>query len=190
MANNALTKITIVHNARVPVNSVDARLSQASGEPRLFMRWFRTLLDQIASGIQGGEITYELEDVTTLTKSTGTITCTGVPTANDTVTIGGVTLTWVASAANENQVTIGGSATLSAAALAAAINAHSKLKGLVVATSAAGVCTITCAVHGRIGNLITTAESGTNTTVQQAVLAGAVATQKAAARTFDFGGTG
>lgn len=57
-------------------------------------------------------------------------------TANtDTNTVGTTVLTWVASAANENQVTIGADADAAVTNLAAAINAHSTLSGIVSASA-------------------------------------------------------
>jgi len=187
MPTNAITTLTIVHSAKIAPLDIQRKFAQPSGSARLFISSLITELRGFA-GARNGQVTVRIESATNTTKATGTITCTGVPTADDTVTIGGKLLTWKAAAANENEVTIGASDSASATALAAAIEANSVLQGLVTATSAAGVVTIASAVPGRIGNLITTAESGTNTTAEQTVLAGAAATQQAAARTFDFGG--
>lgn len=86
-----------------------------------------------------------------------TFTLTDVGTANDTLVIGGQTLTLVASAANENQVTIGGTAGATATAIAAAINVHTKLKGLVTASASGtstGIVTMTLSLAGRWGLLV------------------------------------
>lgn len=92
-------------------------------------------------------------------------TFTGLPTANDTHVIGGVTLTWKASAANENEVTIGADATACALALIAKINAHTKLAGLfLAATGGAGIFTLTLMSGGRLGNHILCTESVANYT--------------------------
>lgn len=187
---NAITKVTIVSSAKIPLVDIERKFAQPTGSQREFLLELINELRGFCSGARNGEITVEIESAADLDHATGTITCTGVPTANDTVTIGGKALTWKAAAANENEVTIGADAGESGDNLAAAINANSVLEGLVSATSdAAGVVTITSVVPGRIGNLITTAESGTNTTAEQAVLAGASATMHVAPRTFDFGGT-
>lgn len=71
-------------------------------------------------------------------------------TIADTTTIGAVTLTWVAASANEDQVTIGANVTADGDNLAAKINAHSKLAGLVSAINAAGTVTITHLVDPRV----------------------------------------
>lgn len=75
--------------------------------------------------------------------TTATVTLAAVATANDTLVIGPVTLTWVASSANENQVTIGANTTVASTNLAAIINAHSILKNYVTASPATNVTTIT-----------------------------------------------
>lgn len=117
-----------------------------------------------------------------------TATLGGVGTANDTLTIGSIVLTLVASAANENQVTIGGSATLTAAAIAAAINAHSKLKGLVSATSAAAVVTITFCAGGRMGALVAVSKVSTAITLSAASFAPSTTeTYVAGLQQYDFG---
>lgn len=92
--------------------------------------------------------------------ASGTITFSGVSTANDTVLINGVTFTTVASGATGNQWNIGADATASAANLAIAINASATalVNQFVTAASVAGVLTITAANGGVQGNSITIAE--------------------------------
>jgi phage tail sheath gpL-like len=92
-------------------------------------------------------------------KRSRTATMSGAWTAADTFTIGGVVLTAASSPSGESQFALGASATAAGANLAAAINAHSKLAGLVSASAATGVVTITLLVGGRIGELITLAEA-------------------------------
>jgi phage tail sheath gpL-like len=100
-------------------------------------------------------------------RATGTVTFTGAPTAADTVTINGVAFTARASGAVANEFNIGGTVTLTAAALAAAINASvtAKIAGYVTATSLAGVVTVTATEPGLAGNVFTITESMDNTTV-------------------------
>lgn len=92
--------------------------------------------------------------------ATGTITFSGVGAADDTVLINGVTFTAKASGATGNEWNVGASATLSAAALAAAINASATalVSGHVTASAASGVVTITAKDPGVLGNAITIAE--------------------------------
>lgn len=99
-------------------------------------------------------------DPASLKSVNGTFSNTG--TANDTISIGGVTLTLKASAANENEITIGASAAATATNTITVINAHSKLKGLVVASSGgSGVVTVQLQQAGRVGNLVTLTEAST-----------------------------
>jgi hypothetical protein len=90
----------------------------------------------ISQTVVGADPLQEQEAVTV------TVTDASIVDSTDALTLGNVTLTYVSSASTENQVTNGASDTASAANLAAAINAHSKLSGLISATSAAGVVTI------------------------------------------------
>lgn len=99
-------------------------------------------------------------------KATGTLTM-----ASSTGTVGGsingvsITVTWATSD------------TASAAALAAAINAsvNPLVAGIVTATSALGVVTLTAVEYGKTGNAITLTASGTNVTASGARLTGGVA---------------
>jgi phage tail sheath gpL-like len=91
-------------------------------------------------------------------KATGTITLSS-HVATDTVTVNGITFTCVASGATGNQYNVGASDALTADALAAAINANTTLDGMVVATSASGVVTLTALFPGELGNGVTLAIS-------------------------------
>ncbi len=109
------------------------------------------------------------------TAATGTITFTGQPTAADTVSIHGVDLTFVAGAAGHNEVTIGGTATITAQALRAVINENSAAL-LVTAAGGALVLTLTANAEGTGGNSITLTESATNVAVSgSGALTGGVA---------------
>lgn len=76
-------------------------------------------------------------------------------TADDTVTIGGVTITAKASGATAGiQFNIGANATADAVNLAAAINANTTLSKHLTASAATGTVTLTANLKGSIGNLI------------------------------------
>jgi hypothetical protein len=81
-------------------------------------------------------------------RTTAAIAITNV-TAADTVTIGTIAFTAVASGATGNQFNIGASATLTGDALAAAINASTDLSGLVTAINASGTVTLTYQIDAR-----------------------------------------
>lgn len=92
-----------------------------------------------------------------------TITLGAPDVANDdTISIGSVTLTWKASAATEDEVTSSATEATAAANLTAKINAHSKLRGLVLATRATAVVTLTWLGDPRSGQLLTLARAETN----------------------------
>lgn len=92
--------------------------------------------------------------------ASGTVTLSS-SVATDTVTINGTVFTEVASGATGNQFNHGSTDTITAANLAAAINASATaiVKNVVSATSAAAVVTITSKEQGTIGNLGTLAIS-------------------------------
>jgi len=92
--------------------------------------------------------------------------------ATDTVTIGGITFTGTASPTTELHFETDGTDTADAAALAAAVNAHTTLSLVVSATSALGVVTVTSLVKGVVGNFITLAETGSTITISAGALAG------------------
>lgn len=128
------------------------------------------LLRRSSRGHRGADT---LQFRTGMTAASGTVTCATV-IATNTVTIGGVTFTAVTGAAGANQFDrSGGTDTLVAAALAAAINASvtAGVAGCVTATSSGAVVTITAAQPGKIGNAITLASSGSTVAVSGARLA-------------------
>jgi hypothetical protein len=110
------------------------------------------------------------------TKASGTITISGNPTADQTVTVNGVVYTWKATptALNHVKITAGNNTTM-ATALKDAINAYETrvVTGLngdanhtaqVVATSAAGVVTVTSVADGA-GNGPIVTDTGTTITI-------------------------
>jgi hypothetical protein len=105
--------------------------------------------------------------VTGAVQAAGTITFTGRPTADQTLTVSGITLTAKDSGANGTTEfdTSASSVSVTAANLAATINANTTLNKIVVATSALGVVTVTVRAPGLVGNyLIALTESMDNTT--------------------------
>lgn len=113
------------------------------------------------------------------TAQTRTITIGTNPAADATLGFGNVTLTWKASASGENQVTIGGTTTISATNLAAKINAHSILGGLFVATSATNVVTLTVNYPTLIHYMTYLVSSTANVTVSGQFTAGCTPAQSA-----------
>lgn len=107
--------------------------------------------------------------------ASGTFTfSTAVPTAGETVTVNGVVITFRAAADPDlNEVTIGSTLALTAAALATFINDHRNDFGStnpVIATSSGAVTTVESA--GTAGNAVTLAEAGANIAASGATLSG------------------
>lgn len=118
-----------------------------------------------------GDVLSRVETGTALASGTVTFS-TAAPSEGDSVTIGGVEITF-SDTPGPNTIaplpsTIGAAAT----ALAAEVNSLSAILG-VSATVAAGVVTLRALVPGTNGNAITLAKSGTNIAVSGATLAGA-----------------
>jgi phage tail sheath gpL-like len=152
------SKITITHDKESTADLVMKNITQAK-DPRSLVIGLSAWLDRIVGGLANGKVDLTIDDGNGVAAS-GTITLTGVGQANDTILINGVTFTAKASGATGNEWNVGGSATLSAAAIAAAINASASalVSGHVTATSALGVVTITSKVANVYGNAVTIAE--------------------------------
>ena len=113
------------------------------------------------------------------TAQTRTVTIGTNPADADTLGFGNVTITWKTSGSGENQVTIGGDTTLTATALKNAINAHSILGGLFVATSATNVVTLTVNYPTLVHYMTYLVSSTANVTVSGQFTAGCTPAQSA-----------
>ena len=103
-------------------------------------------------------------------KASGTVTLSSF-VEGDTVTVGPITFTGADTPTTGLHIDTGGTDTTEAASLASQINAHAELDGIVVATSALGVVTITAKEPGEEGNAIALAISARGS-VSAAFLAG------------------
>lgn len=124
--------------------------------------------------------------LSTITKSVGTLTIgAAVPTAADTVTIGGRVYTWRAAPTTvADEVKIGATLAESAANFAAAINLGAGSGSLygsgttanvqVSAANVAATVVFSSLIPGTIGSLIVTTEVGTNTAFGAGTLTGGV----------------
>lgn len=106
-------------------------------------------------------------------KASGTLTGTSV-VATDAVVINGVTLTAHADTATATQFVVGADDDETMANLAACINANASLAGIVTATSADTVVTVSAARPGLMGNAITLVSSDATIVADVARLAGGV----------------
>lgn len=142
-------------------------------------------LHALASGNEKGTI-YAQSGSADPVAASGTITLATV-LATHTVTIGGVTFTASSTPAGEAQFEIDGTDTADAAALAAAINAHSTLSQVVSATSAAAVVTVSALTRGVAGNFIALTQTGGTMTLSAAALANGTGGATNSASTYAFG---
>lgn len=123
-------------------------------------------LAQLLEALTNGTLNYtSVKVLTGAVQAAGSVTFTGRPTADETLTICNVTLTAKDSGANgttqfNTSVTVATTATN----LAACINANTTLNKLVTASAALGVVTITAIVPGLAGNAFDLTESLTNAT--------------------------
>jgi phage tail sheath gpL-like len=143
-------------------------------------------LEACAGGAAGASVDVQTS-ATSPVAASGTITLATVA-ADDTVTIGKTTLTAKASPSGEDEFSQAGTDTVDAAGLVTKINAHSVLSKLVVASSSAGVVTVTALERGSIGNHIALASSnGTRLAVSAAYLASGAGGAESAAKTYRCG---
>lgn len=124
----------------------------------------------------GDIVTLDLEtgaatgDVTGV-KAAGTITFSGLPVADETVTVNGVVFTFKATATTSTEITIGADANETASNAAGKIDAYN---AEVDAVAVGAVVTVSAENTGTYGNAYTLAEAATNTTVSGATLSGGV----------------
>lgn len=182
MSNDAIASSNLRLDVTLNVNAGDqAPLIPIAGQVGEYSReQFRDLFHKFAQGALQSSITVS----TSLTYASNTYTiASGNLSANDTLTIGGVVLTAVASGATGAQFNIGTSALATAQNLAALINSYTNSSsnngtvGMITAsaaagTSSSGVVTMTAAAAGSIGNAIATSKSASNGTLLHTTLVG------------------
>lgn len=155
----ALTRLVIDTPLTATQDLANVRMNGTGSWHNVFrlMDWLRGF----AKGTRRGNILVKVGAV----RAAGTVTFTGRPVADETLTIANVTFTAKDSGATGDQFdTSAGSVTTTAANLVVAVNASTNLTGKVVASSALGVVTLTAVVPGLQGNGLDLTESMTNTT--------------------------
>lgn len=126
--------------------------------PQNLALWF---LGDVISRIEAGSVL-----------ASGTVTfSTAAPEEGDSVTIGGVEITFSATAGPNTISPLPATIGASADALAAEINALSSVLGVTASSDGSGVVTVTSAVAGTEGNAITLVVSGNNIAASGATLA-------------------
>lgn len=113
-----------------------------------------------------------------------TATFGGQPTAGDTITLGGVAITFVASGATGAQVNIGATASNTASALVTYINTNSTTLRMR-ASAASTVVTIISMVGGVAANSVTIAKSGTYPSLSSGTFSGGTAQPTCDIRVWD-----
>lgn len=105
-------------------------------------------------GLAGGaEIGASLSFNVGAVKASGTVTFASTgPTAAQTCTVAGQTITAVASGAVQNQFNVSATPATVAANFAAAINASTNLQNIVTASALGAVVTVSASTPGKMGN--------------------------------------
>lgn len=140
----------------------------------------------VAGGVYPAAVTFGVS-ATDPVRASGTMTIVfATLAANDTVTVAGTTLTCVTSAPGANQFQKVTDGTVTAANLAAAINASAAINR-VSATSSGAVVTVTAHQAGTVGNLIPLVSSAGGVTLSGAVLASGAGDADEAPVAYSFG---
>lgn len=122
----------------------------------------------MADVVDGAQLAYA-KISTGAVQATATITSTGAAVDAETMSVANVTLTAKSSGAvaANGEFNVSATPATQAANIAAAINAVAGLSGIVTATSALGVVTVTAVQPGKSGNGLLMSEALTNVTVTQ-----------------------
>jgi hypothetical protein len=152
-----------------PTGVVHESITNQGTEGRSLLRHLGRKLSALAGGIRPVIVACRVDSSTEgstndpLDRMTRTITITYANiTADETVVIGGATLTWKDTAASESEVDIGANLAAATTNLTSKINNHSKLKGIFTASgnTSTGVVTVTYCGDPRLGYHIGLSETG------------------------------
>lgn len=184
----AVTYLAINHDSAFTLKGVYDQFNSAADS-----RQFAVMLEKFVSGLAGGLNKAGVEvlqiDGSTPARASATITFTHASlTAGDTVTVGGVVFTAVASGATGLQFDIGSDATSDASNFVSTFNTN--LGSIMSASSNLGVVTIQFGQVGPIGNLVTLAVSdAAATTLSGSALSGGGSVTSSSTRTVRNFGT-
>jgi phage tail sheath gpL-like len=181
----ASTLVITVKSGR-PVADNRSRFVKDASDPRGECRVLEHLFERLKSGLETGASFTVSSSANAPVQASGTVTAVNASiSANDTVTVAGTVLTAKSSGATGAQFNKGGTSTITATNLAAAINANCTV---VSASSVGAVVTVTCNTAGAVGNFVTLATSnGTGFTISAATLASGAGGAEAAAVSYSRG---
>lgn len=185
----AIALIAVAYDGNELGATVAGRLTQPATNAGPGVLRLSTELAGIAGGVRRGAVSLVVETGAS-TKATATITTGGANiVADDTIAVGAVTLTWKVSPASEAEVAFVNTAATDATALAAAINAHTDLSGMVTAVAAAAVVTVTGALPGNICRytLVKAETNATAMVLSAASLGGVTSAATSIPRTYSLG---
>lgn len=189
MAHNSCITLAIVTDD-TPAQTIMERHVGVYNNEAMSIELIRELLARVLSGQIDGKV-HLFQDKGDGTAATGTVACTQANAdANDTFTLCGVVFTVKASPSSDPAVgefAAGASDDACGANLAAAINAHPALKGLLTAANASGTVTWTLAEKGIHGNLAIGATSDATAFAVTNPTNGAKGTVQASLRVFRRG---
>lgn len=178
----AVTTILTITSENETAADLEHSIKAPAGQPGLLVQKLIKFLSAMASGSRQGTLDLQV-NYGDAEAAQGGITLSSFAN-NDTVTVAGEVFTAKTSGASgDNQFNLGANDTAAAAALAAKINAHPDLAGVVTAAANGTGVTVTAAVHGAIGNQIGLAISA-HGSVSGANLVGG---ENATANTFGYG---
>ena len=152
----ARSLIVITHGSTESQADIENRLEAVDSKDALSK--LAAYLESLVAGFKDGVVEVAAGDAV---RASGTFTFDTLA-ADDTIVINGVTLTAKESPAGESQFGLGADDDEAAENAAAKINAHSSalLSGLVTASAASGVVTVTVKQPGKMGNCVTLSATG------------------------------
>jgi len=154
--------VRIIHSVPDSATTMQAKLDIDTNATSYSEQAVEALFTSIVDGNQ----TSYTKVATGVVQATATMTSTGSAVDSETALVANTTLTAKTSGAvpANGEFNISATPTTQAANIALAINSVAALSGVVTATSALGVVTITAVVPGKMGNGLQISEGLTNVT--------------------------
>lgn len=155
--------VKIIHSVPDSATTMQSKLDIDTNATSYSVEAVEGLFDSIVNGNQISYTTVSTGSV----QATATITSTGSASNGETMSLANQTLTAKTSGAvpANGEFNISGTVATQASNIALAINSVAALVGVVTATSALGVVTVTATLPGSMGNGLQISEALTNVTV-------------------------